>query len=110
MLSVKNNLKKKRTIADDDDDNEYLNLQPSNKNKRFDIEISDASPEARELRDKATQYPDIKTNFTQTIGTEDKGVDTGNDLHTTVGDYILHMGSQKKLIEMRAWFKQLRKS
>ena len=89
MLLVKNNLKKKRTI--DDDDNEYLNylkfshLQSSNKPKSFDIEISD----------KATQFPDIKNNFTQTIGTEDKGVDTGNDLNTIIGDYILHLGSKK---------------
>ena len=89
MLLVNNNLKKKRTI--DDDDNEYLNylkfshLQSSNKPKSFDIEISD----------KATQFPDIKNNFTQTIGTEDKGVDTGNDLNTIVGDYILHLGSKK---------------
>ena len=87
MLLVKNNLKKKRTI---DDDDEYLNylkfshLQPSSKPKSFDIEISE----------KATQYPDIKNNFTQTIGTEDKGVDTGNDLNTIVGDYILHLGSK----------------
>ena len=89
MLLVKNNLKKKRTI--DDDDNEYLNylkfshLQSSNKPKSFDIGISD----------KATQFPDIKNNFTQTVGTEDKGVDTGNDLNTIVGDYILHLGSKK---------------
>ena len=88
MLLVKNNLKKKKNM--DDDDNEYLNylkfshLQSSNKPKSFDIEISD----------KATQFPDIKNNFTQTIGTEDKGVDTGNDLNTIVGDYILHLGSK----------------
>ena len=88
MLLVKNNLKKKKII--DDDDNEYLNylkfshLQSSNKPKSFDIEIFD----------KATQFPDIKNNFTQTIGTEDKGVDTGNDLNTIVGDYILHLGSK----------------
>ena len=75
----------------DDDDNEYLDylkfshLQSSNKPKSFDIEISD----------KATQFPDIKNNFTQTVGTEDKGVDTGNDLDTIVGDYILHLGSKK---------------
>ena len=86
MLLVKNNLKKKRTV----DDDEYLNylkfshLQSSNKPKSFDIETSE----------KATQYPDIKNNFTQTIGTEDKGVDTGNDLNTIVGDYILHLGSK----------------
>ena len=89
MLLVKNNLKKKKIM--DDDDNEYLNylkfshLQSSNKPKSFDIEISD----------KATQFPDIKNNFTQTVGTEDKGVDTGNDLNTIVGDYILHLGSKK---------------
>ena len=88
MLLVKNNLKKKKIM--DDDDNESLNylkfshLQSSNKPKSFDIEISD----------KATQFPDIKNNFTQTIGTEDKGVDTGNDLNTIVGDYILHLGSK----------------
>ena len=88
MLLVKNNLKKKKIM--DDDDNEYLNylkfshLQSSNKPKSFDIEISD----------KATQFPDIKNNFTQTVGTEDKGVDTGNDLNTIVGDYILHLGSK----------------
>ena len=89
MLLVKNNLKKKKIM--DDDDNEYLDylkfshLQSSNKPKSFDIEISE----------KATQYPDIKNNFTQTVGTEDKGVDTGNDLNTIVGDYILHLGSKK---------------
>ena len=82
MLLVKNTLKKKRTI----DDDEYLNylkfshLQPTSKNKRFDIEISD----------KATQYPDIRNNFTQTINTEDKGVDTYDDLNVVVGDYDLY--------------------
>ena len=82
MLLVKNKLKKKRTI----DDDEYLNylkfshLQPTSKNKRFDIEISD----------KATQYPDIRNNFTQTINTEDKGVDTYDDLNVVVGDYDLY--------------------
>ena len=82
MLLVKNKLKKKRTI----DDDEYLNylkfshLQPTSKNKRFDIETSN----------KATQYPDIRNNSTQTINTEDKGVDTYDDLNVVVGDYDLY--------------------
>ena len=82
MLLVKNKLKKKRTI----DDDEYLNylkfshLQPTSKPKSFEIETSD----------KATQYPDIRNNFTQTINTEDKGVDTYDDLNVVVGDYDLY--------------------
>ena len=90
MLLVKNNLKKKRTI--DDDDNEYLNylkfshLQSSNKPKSFDIEISDASPEARVLR--------VKNNFTQTINTADKGVDTGNDFDEVIPPYVSFMHSE----------------
>ena len=88
MLLVKSNLKKKRTI--DDDDNEYLNylkfshLQPTSKNKRFDIETSN----------KATQYPSIKNNFTQTINTADKGVDTGNDFDEVIPPYVSFMHSE----------------
>ena len=86
MLLVKNNLKKKRTI----DDDEYLNylkfshLQPTSKNKRFDIETSN----------KATQYPDIMNNFTQTINTANKGVDTGNDFDEVIPPYVSFMYSE----------------
>ena len=86
MILVKNKLKRKKVI--DDDDNEYLDylkyshLQPTYNNIKI------------ETSDKTTQFPDIRNNFTQTINKEDKGVDTGNDLNTIVGDYILHMGSK----------------
>ena len=86
MILVKNKLKKKKVI--DDDDNEYLDylkyshLHPTYNNTKI------------ETSDKATQFPDIRNNFTQTINKEDKGVDTGNDLNTIVGDYILHLGSK----------------
>ena len=86
MILVKNKLKKKKVI--DDDDNEYLDylkyshLHPTYNNTKI------------ETSDKTTQFPDIRNNFTQTINKEDKGVDTGNDLNTIVGDYILHLGSK----------------
>ena len=86
MILVKNKLKRKKAI--DDDDNEYLDylkyshLHPTYNNIKI------------ETSDKTTQFPDIRNNFTQTINKEDKGVDTGNDLNTIVGDYILHMGSK----------------
>ena len=87
MLLVKNNLKKKRTI----DDDEYLNylkfshLQSSNKPKSFDIEISD----------KATQYPDIMNNFTQTDKKNmvDKETDTYDELNKIDPPYRLTMTS-----------------
>ena len=87
MILVKNKLKKKKVI-DDEDDNEYLDylkyshLQPTYKNTNI------------ETSDKTTQFPDIANKSTQTISKEDKGVDTGNDLNTIVGDYILHLGSK----------------
>ena len=87
MILVKNKLKKKKVI-DDEDDNEYLDylkyshLQPTYKNTNI------------ETSDKTTQFPDIANKSTQTINKEDKGVDTGNDLNTIVGDYILHLGSK----------------
>ena len=86
MILVKNKLKRKKVI--DDDDNEYLDylkyshLHPTYNNIKI------------ETSDKTTQFPDIRNNFTQTINKEDKGVDTGNDLNTIVGDYILHLGSK----------------
>ena len=96
MLLVKNKWKKKRTI----DDDEYLNylkfshLQSSNTPKSFDIEISN----------KATQYPDAsvslarlrdtRNNFTQTINTADKGVDTGNDFDKVIPSYVSFMHSE----------------
>ena len=104
MILVKNKLKKKKVI-DDDDNNEYLDylkfshLQPTYKSyNNTKIETSD----------KTTQFPDIRNNFTQTINKEDKGVDTGNDLNTIVGDYILHMGSNN-FDRNEKWFKQQRK-
>ncbi len=87
MLLVKNNLKKKRTI----DDDEYLNylkfshLQSTSKNKRFDIETSD----------KATQYPDIMNNFTQTDKKDmvDKETDTYDELNKIDPPYRLTLTS-----------------
>ena len=75
----------------------YSHLQPTYNN--INIETSD----------KATQFPDIVKKSTQTINKEDKGVDTGDDLNTIVGDYILHLGS-KNFDRNEKLFKQQRKS
>ena len=73
MLLVKNKLKKLKKTIDDDDMLNYLkysHLEPI----KEDIIFKD---------DKATQYPDIRNNFTQTqlIQTSDKETDTYDDLN-----------------------------
>ena len=70
-------MKKIKKVEDDDMLHylKYSHLEP--------IKEDDASPEACELRDKATQYPDIRNNFTQTkpIQISDKETDTYDDLN-----------------------------
>ena len=82
MFLTKNRLKKIKKVEDDDMLNylKYSHLEPIKEDNIF---KDDASPEARELRDKATQYPDIRNNFTQTkpIQISDKETDTYDDLN-----------------------------
>ena len=73
MLLVKNKLKRlKKTIDDDDMINylKYSHLEPVKEDNILKV-------------DKATQYPDIRNNFTQTqlIQTNDKETDTYDDLN-----------------------------
>ena len=72
MILTKNRLKKIKRVEDDDmiNDLKYSHLEPI----KEDIIFKD---------DKATQYPDIRNNFTQTksIQTNDKETDTYDDLN-----------------------------
>ena len=73
MLLVKNKLKRLKKTIDDDDMITYLkysHLEPIKENNILQV-------------DKATQYPDIRNNFTQTklIQTSDKETDTYDDLN-----------------------------
>ena len=96
MLLVKNNLKKKRTI----DDDEYLNylkfshLQPTSKSRTFDIETSNKATQYPDTSESLARLRDIKNNFTQTINTADKGVDTGNDFDEVIPPYVSFMHSE----------------
>jgi len=79
MILVRNRLKKlKKTIEDEDMLNylKYSHLDTPNKNKKS-------------FEDKSTQFPETQNKSTQTKGTADKGVDTYDDLHVIIGDYIL---------------------
>ena len=82
MILTRNRLKKIKRVEDDDMLHylKYSHLEPVKEDYIF---KDDASPEARELRDKATQYPDIRNNFTQTkpIQISDKETDTYDDLN-----------------------------
>ena len=77
MFLTKNRLKKIKKVEDYDMLHylKYSHLEP--------VKEDDVSPEARELRDQATQYPDIRNNFTQTkpIQISDKETDTYDDLN-----------------------------
>ena len=72
MILTKNRLKKIKTVEDDDMLNylKYSHLEPIKENNILQV-------------DKATQYPDIRNNFTQTqlIQTNDKETDTYDDLN-----------------------------
>ena len=73
MLLVKNKLKRLKKTIDDDDMITYLkysHLEPIKENNILQV-------------NKATQYPDIRNNFTQTklIQTSDKETDTYDDLN-----------------------------
>ena len=49
-----------------------------------------------EYEDTATQFPDIRNNFSQTIKKDmaDKGVDTCDDLNKIIGAYLLQVNSK----------------
>ena len=72
MILTKNRLKKIKRVEDDDMLNylKYSHLEPIKENNILQV-------------DKATQYPDIRNNFTQTqlIQTNDKETDTYDDLN-----------------------------
>ena len=89
MILVKNKLKKMKKDKDDDMLN-YLKYTPP-MDDDFDFILHDT-----EYEDKATQLPDIKNNFSQTIKKEmqDKGVDTYDDLNKIIGAYILQINSK----------------
>ena len=74
----------------DDDMLNYLKYTPP-MDDDFDFILHDT-----EYEDKATQLPDIKNNFSQTIKKEmqDKGVDTYDDLNKIIGAYILQINSK----------------
>ena len=100
MILVKNKLKKMKKDKDDDMLN-YLKYTPP-MDDDFDFILHDAAAAASrsirdpEYEDKATQLPDIKNNFSQTIKKEmqDKGVDTYDDLNKIIGAYILQINSK----------------
>ena len=89
MYLVKNKLKKMKKDKDDEMLN-YLKYTPP-MDDDFDFILHDT-----EYEDKATQLPDIKNNFSQTIKKEmqDKGVDTYDDLNKIIGAYILQINSK----------------
>ena len=89
MYLVKNKLKKMKKDKDDEMLN-YLKYTPP-MDDDFDFILHDT-----EYEDKATQLPNIKSNFSQTIKKEmqDKGVDTYDDLNKIIGAYILQINSK----------------
>ena len=86
MILTKNRLKKIRKRIDDDDDMlyylKYSHLEPIRENDILGI-------------DKATQYPDIMNNFTQTDTKDmkDKETDTYDELNTIDPPYYLTLSS-----------------
>ena len=89
MILVKNKLKKMKKDKDDDMLKQLKYTPPIDDD--FDFILDDT-----EYEDKATQLPDIKNNFSQTIKKEmhDKGVDTYDDLNKIIGAYILQINSK----------------
>ena len=89
MILVKNKLKKMKKDKDDDMLN-YLKYTPP-MDDDFDFILDDT-----EYKDKATQLPDIKNNFSQTVKKEmvDKETDTYDELNKIIGAYILQINSK----------------
>ena len=89
MILVKNKLKKMKKDKDDEMLKQLKYTPPIVDD--FDFILDDT-----EYKDKATQLPDIKNNFSQTIKKEmvDKGVDTYDDLNKIIGAYILQINSK----------------
>ena len=89
MYLVKNKLKKMKKDKDDEMLN-YLKYTPP-MDDDFDFILHDT-----EYEDKATQLPDIKNNFSQTVKKEmvDKETDTYDELNKIIGAYILQINSK----------------
>ena len=107
MFLTKNRLKKIKRVEDDDMLNylKYSHLEPI----KEDIIFKD---------NKATQYPDIRNNFTQTkaiqsINTAEKGVDTGNDFDEVNPPYVSLMHSEDFDINdkmVQVWTKMIKQN
>ena len=89
MILVKNRLKKLKNKYEDDEMLKQLKYSPPI-NDNFDFILDDT-----EYEDTATQFPDIKNNFTQTIKKDmaDKETDTYDELNKSIGAYILQINS-----------------
>ena len=102
MILTKNRLKKIKRVEDDDMLHylKYSHLEPVKEDYIF---KDDASPEARELRVKATQ----------TINTAEQGVDTGNDFDEVTPPYVSLMYSEdfdrnEKMVQV--WTKMIKQN
>ena len=95
MLLVKNKLKRLKKTIDDDDMLNYLkyshidilNDNNDNNNKK-------KNNNNKNIKDKATQFPEMMNKSTQTINTANKGVDTGNDFDEVIPPYVSLMHSE----------------
>ena len=107
MFLTRKRLKKVKRLEDDDILHylKYSHLEPI----KEDIIFKD---------DKATQYPDIRNNFTQTkaiqsINTAEKGVDTGNDFDEVTPPYVSLMYSEdfdKNDKMVQVWTKMIKQN
>ena len=95
MLLVKNKLKRLKKTNDDDDMLNYL------KYSHIDIlndnnENNNNNNQNKNIEDKATQFPEMMNNSTQTKGreTSEKGVDTGNDFGEVTPPYVSFIHSE----------------
>ena len=91
MILVKNRLKKLKKDKDDEMLN-YLKHSHLDNILEDDFILDDT-----EFENKATQIPEKENKSTQTNKkeTEDKGVDTYDELNKIIGEYVLYMDSKK---------------
>ena len=89
MILVKNKLKKLKKDKDDEMLKQLKYTPPMDDN--FDFILDDT-----EYENKATQIPDIASNFSQTIKKEmvDKETDTYDELNKIIGAFILQINSK----------------
>ena len=89
MFLVKNRLKKIKKDKDDEMLKQLKYAPPMGDD--FDFVL-----DGTEFEDTATQFPDIRNNFSQTIKKDmaDKGVDTYDELNKIIGAYLLQMNSK----------------